>query len=54
MSRLSGAERTRRLAQLIAICDVRSWEVLRLRCGLSRHQIRIVLRETLQPLTTEV
>ncbi len=54
LSRLSGAERTRRLAQLTAICDVRSWEVLRLRCALSRHQTRIALREMLRPLTTEL
>jgi hypothetical protein len=54
LARLSGAERNRRLAQLIAICDVRSWEVLRIRSGLSGHQTQTALREMLQPLTTEV
>jgi AcrR family transcriptional regulator len=51
---LTGAERKRRLAQLIAICDLRSWEVLRIRMGLSRNQTRTALREMLQPLIKKV
>jgi len=50
LARLRGAERGRRLAQLIAICDLRTWEVLRLRCGLSRTQTQLAVREMLQPL----
>jgi AcrR family transcriptional regulator len=54
LARLGGTDRNRRLAQLIAICDVRSWEVLRIRSGLSDRQTQTALREMLQPLTTEV
>jgi len=51
---LTGAERKRRLAQLIAMCDLRSWEVLRIRMGLSRNETRAALREMLQPLIKKV
>lgn len=51
---LAGADRDRRRAQLIAICDVRTWEVLRLRMGLSRRQTQVALREMLEPLTKKV
>ena len=51
---LTGAEGDRRRAQLIAICDVRTWEVLRIRLGLSRSQTQAALREMLEPLTKEV
>ena len=51
---LTGAERKRRLAQLIAICDLRTWEVLRIRMALSRSEARAALREMLQPLITKV
>jgi len=47
---LTGTERERRRAQLIAICDLRTWEVLRSRMGLSRDETHAALREMLQPL----
>ena len=51
---LTGADKERRCAQLIAICDVRTWEVLRIRAGLSRQQSQAALREMLEPLIKEV
>ncbi len=49
---LSGAARTRRLAQLVAVCDVYTWKLLRLDSGLSRRQTQIALHELLGPLVT--
>jgi AcrR family transcriptional regulator len=51
---LTGADRDRRRAQLIAICDLRTWEVLRIRMGLSRRDTELALREMLLPLVKEV
>ena len=51
---LTGADKERRRAQLIAICDVRTWDVLRIRLGLSRQQTQAALREMLEPLIKEV
>ena len=51
---LAGADKERRCAQLIAICDVRTWEVLRIRSGLSRQHTQAALREMLEPLIKEV
>jgi AcrR family transcriptional regulator len=51
LARLRGAERTRRLAQLVAVCDVYTWKLLRRDRGLSRPQTETALRELLQPLT---
>jgi AcrR family transcriptional regulator len=51
---LTGADRKRRLAQLIAICDLRTWDILRIRLGLSRNDTRAAMREMLQPLIKEV
>lgn len=48
----SGAARTRLLAQLVAVCDVYTWKLLRIDAGLSRTQTRLALRELLEPLTT--
>ncbi|MEO3756758.1 TetR/AcrR family transcriptional regulator [Mycobacterium sp. B14F4] len=42
-------DRNRRRAQLIAICDVWTWQVLRIRQGLSRQQTEVALRELLEP-----
>lgn len=47
----SGSERARRLAQLVAVCDVYTWMLLRRRSGLSRKQTELALRELLTPLT---
>jgi AcrR family transcriptional regulator len=46
----AGVERTRRLAQLLAICDVYSWKLLRRDAGLSRRQTELALVELLEPL----
>ena len=47
---LEGAPR-RRLAQLVAICDVYTWKLLRRDAGLSRRQTELALLELLEPLT---
>jgi AcrR family transcriptional regulator len=46
----AGVERRRRLAQLVAICDVYSWKLLRRDAGLSRRQTELALVELLDPL----
>lgn len=42
--------RRRRLAQLVAICDVYTWKLLRRQAGLSLTQTRTALLEMLSPL----
>lgn len=49
---LSKTARRRRLATLVAVCDLRTWETLRLRAGLSRQETRRALLEMLTPLAT--
>jgi len=46
----SGVARERRLAQLVAICDVYTWKLLRRDAGLSRRQTELALIELLEPL----
>jgi AcrR family transcriptional regulator len=46
----TGGERRRRLAQLVAICDVYMWKLLRRDAGLSRRQTEVALVELLEPL----
>lgn len=48
---LNTTERARRLAQLVAVCDVYTWMLLRRQSGLSRNQTTWALRELLTPLT---
>jgi AcrR family transcriptional regulator len=48
---LRGADRARRLAQLIAVTDVLTWKLLRHDRRLSRRQTQLALIELLQPLT---
>jgi AcrR family transcriptional regulator len=43
-------ERRRRLAQLVAICDVYTWKLLRRDAGLSRRQTELAVVELLGPL----
>lgn len=50
---LDGVARDRRLAQLVAICDVYTWKLLRRDAGLSRRQTGLAMVELLQPLTGE-
>jgi AcrR family transcriptional regulator len=49
----TGVERDRRLAQLVAVCDVYSWKLLRRHAGLSRRQTELALVELLTPLLEE-
>lgn len=53
VERLDGLARLRRLAQLVAICDVYTWKLLRRDAGLSRAQTELALIEMLTPLTQE-
>jgi AcrR family transcriptional regulator len=46
----AGTERRRRLAQLVAVCDVYTWKLLRRDAGLSRRQTETALLELLEPL----
>lgn len=50
LERHTGSERRRRLAQLVAICDVYMWKLLRRDAGLSRRQTELALVELLEPL----
>lgn len=47
---LTQAARVRRTAQLTAICDVYTWKVLRLDCGLTRRQTHTAIVELLERL----
>ena len=53
LARRSSVERDRRLAQLVAVCDVYTWKLLRLDCGLSRRQTELALIELLVPMLEE-
>ncbi|MDQ0632905.1 AcrR family transcriptional regulator [Arthrobacter pascens] len=46
-----GADRDRRLAQFVALCDVYTWKLLRLDAGLSRDQVALSLTEMLESFT---
>ena len=50
---LPAAQRSRRLAQICCICDLRTWENLRLTAGLSRAQTELAVYEMLRPLITK-
>jgi AcrR family transcriptional regulator len=45
---LRGAERTRRAAQLVAVCDLFTWKLLRRDLGLGRRQTEHAIREMLE------
>jgi AcrR family transcriptional regulator len=47
---LTATERTRRLAQLVAVCDVYTWKLLRRAAGLSRSQTELAMVELLTPI----
>jgi AcrR family transcriptional regulator len=49
----SGVERQRRLAQIVAVCDVYTWKLLRLDAALSRRQTELALVELLTPMLSE-
>ena len=48
------ADRARRLAQFVTVCDVYTWKLLRCHTGLSRRQTEQALVELLHPLTEGV
>jgi AcrR family transcriptional regulator len=50
LANLAGETRERRLAQLVAVCDVYTWKLLRRDAGLSRHQAELALLELIEPL----
>jgi AcrR family transcriptional regulator len=50
LARTTGAERRRRLAQLVAVCDVYTWKLLRLDSGLSRAQTELAIVELVRPI----
>ena len=50
---MRGAARARRVAQLVALCDVYTWKLLRRDRDLSRDQTQRALRELLEPLVKE-
>lgn len=54
LAALSGVARDRRLAQLVAVCDVSTWKLLRLDARLSRRQTELAILELVTPLTQEV
>lgn len=54
LSGLSGVVRDRRVAQLVAVCDVYTWKLLRHDSGLSRTQTEQAITEMLAPFTQEI
>lgn len=50
LSHLRGGDRERRLAQLVALCDVYTWKLLRRDRGLGVGQTQLALREMLSPM----
>lgn len=51
---LTPRDRERRVAQLVAVCDVYTWQLLHHRAGLEGDQLRLALLELLTPLTVAV
>jgi AcrR family transcriptional regulator len=50
LANLAGETRERRLAQLVAVCDVYTWKLLRRDAGLTRQETELALQELLEPL----
>lgn len=50
LSRMRHADRERRLAQLVAVCDVYTWKLLRRQAGLSRRQTELAVVELVDSL----
>ena len=53
LAKRTGEERRRLLAELIAVCDVYFWKLLRRDLGLSREQTELAIRETILALERE-
>lgn len=49
---LGGADRRRRTAQVVAVCDVHTWSLLRRQEGLSRRQTELAIGELLTGVLT--
>jgi AcrR family transcriptional regulator len=54
LAKRTGAARQRLLAELVAICDVYFWKLLRRDMSLSRKQTELAIRETILALEGEV
>jgi AcrR family transcriptional regulator len=54
LRRVQHADRARRLAQFVTVCDVYTWKLLRRQAGLSRLQTELALLELLKPLSEGV
>jgi AcrR family transcriptional regulator len=50
LAHLAKRQRERRLAQLVAVCDVYTWKLIRRDAGLSRRETELALLELLEPL----
>jgi AcrR family transcriptional regulator len=50
LSKMRPAIRNRRLAQLVMVCDVYTWKLLRRQAGLSRRQTELAVVELVNPL----
>jgi AcrR family transcriptional regulator len=53
LAKRTGEERRRLLAELIAVCDVYFWKLLRRDLGLGREQTEVAIRETILALNGE-
>jgi AcrR family transcriptional regulator len=53
LARLAPLVRRRRFAQLVAVCDVYMWKVLRRDASLSRRQTELAIVELLTPILKE-
>src|SRR5919112_2176996 len=53
LAKRTGTARRRLLAELIAVCDVYFWKLLRRDMGLSREQTELAIRETILALEGE-
>lgn len=53
LAQRSDEDRERLIAQLVAVCDVYTWKLLRRQAGLSREQTALALRELLRGLVGE-
>ena len=50
LSQRRGSSRRRRLAQLVAVCDVYTWKLLRRDAGLGRRSTELAILELLTPV----
>ena len=53
LANVSGSARRRRLAQLVAVCDVYTWKLLRRDAGLGRTATELAITELLSPLVED-